>query len=67
MKLKQKRTEVKMTQTDVAQALGIHQVAYGNYELGKRMPKPEMLKRIAQLFHCTVDELLEDEDVQDES
>ena len=62
MKLKQKRIEAKMTQTDVAQALGVHQVTYGNYELGKRMPNPVTLKKIAQIFHCTVDELLEDGD-----
>lgn len=60
MSYKTKRKNLKLTQKDMANMLGITQVAYGNYELGKRQPKPEMLKRIARIFGCSIDELLED-------
>lgn len=65
MNLRPKRKEIKMTQYEVAQILGITQVAYGNYENGKRQPKPEMLKKIARLFGCSVDELLENGEPND--
>lgn len=60
MNLKTKRKQMKMTQKDMGYLLGITQVSYGNYELGKRQPKPEMLKKMARIFGCSVDELLED-------
>ena len=60
MNLKTIRKQMKMTQQEVASHLGVHQVTYGNYELGKRQPKPETLKKLARIFGCTVDELLED-------
>lgn len=62
MNLKTKRKELKMSQTDVAIAVGITQTAYSNYELGKRQPKPKMLKNIATVLNCTVDELIGDDD-----
>ena len=62
MNLKNLRIKAKMTQEEVGKQLGITQCAYGNYELGKRSPKPEMLKKLAQIFDCTVDTLLEDGD-----
>ena len=61
-RLKKIRKANKMTQTDVAKALGITQTAYGNYELGKRNPKPEMLRKMSRIFGCTIDELIEEAD-----
>ena len=52
---------MKLSQQQVADALGIHQVTYGCYELGKRHPKPDMLKKMARFFGCSIDELLEDD------
>lgn len=57
-KLKSKRIEKGLTQAEVANLLGITQVAYGNYELGKRNPKPDMLRKLATIFECTIDELI---------
>ena len=62
LNLKKYRKQMKYTQSDVACLLGIHQVVYGNYELGKRQPKPAMLKQIADVFNCKVDDLFECED-----
>lgn len=60
MNLKTKRQEKKMTQAQIAQKCGISQCAYSYYEIGKRSPKPEMLKKLAIILQCTVDELLAD-------
>ena len=67
MKLKTKRKAMKLSQAQVAKILGITQVAYGNYELKKRQPKPDTLKKLARLYSCSIDELLEDEDDRLES
>ena len=58
MNLKSKRIEKNMTQAEVAERIGITQCAYGNYELGKRSPKPDMLRKLANIFGCTIDELI---------
>lgn len=62
MKMKYYRKMLGYTQKEVATLLGVHQVAYGNYELGKRQPKPGMLKKIADVFNCKVDDLYDSED-----
>ena len=56
--LKTKRLEKGMTQSEVADRCGITQCSYSYYEIGKRQPKPEMLKKLAAVLNCTVDDLL---------
>ena len=58
--LKAKRLEKGMTQNEVADRCGITQCAYSYYEIGKRQPKPEMLKKLATVLDCTVDDLLKE-------
>ena len=60
--MKNKRKETKLSQTEVAEKVGITQSAYSNYEIGKRQPKPMMLKKIATVLDCTIDELIGDDD-----
>ena len=60
MNLREKRIEKKLTQKQVADMCGITQVAYSYYEIGKRNPKPDMLKKFAVVLDCTVDEILKD-------
>ena len=60
MNLKEKRKEKKLTQKQVADLCGITQVSYSYYEVGKRNPKPAMLKKFASVLDCTVDEILQD-------
>lgn len=60
MNLKEKRVEKKLTQQQVADMCGITQVSYSYYEIGKRNPKPAMLKKFASVLDCTVDEILKD-------
>ena len=50
-KLKAARKEKKMTQEQVASAIGIHIVTYGNYELASYSPSLKILEKLAFLFN----------------
>ena len=58
MIFKQKREEVGMTQSELAQKLNVDQSTVCLWETGKTLPRASMLPRIASLFKCSVDELL---------
>ena len=60
MNLKEIRKQKKMTQREVAEACGTTQGAYNHWEIGIRSPKPETLRKIAEVLGCSVDELLAD-------
>lgn len=47
-----------MTKKEVAELLKIDQSTYGKYELGKRQPDSEMLKKLADIFNTSVDYIL---------
>lgn len=57
-KLKLLRKELKKTQTDIANVLGITVSAYGNYELGQREPDNANLVKLARYFNVSTDYLL---------
>ncbi len=48
-----------MLQKDVAQALGVSRATYSNYEAGLRSPDPDMLKKMADFYSVSIDELLD--------
>lgn len=56
-RLKQCRTELKLTQREVAIYCDITEKAYQNYELMTREPKLEVLLRIAEVFQVSLDYL----------
>lgn len=58
MNLKQIRTQHSMTQQEVADAIGCSSIVYGRYENGKRQPSADILIRLAELFHVSIDYLL---------
>ena len=58
-KLKQFRLEKGCTQAELAAKLGISPSTVGMYEQGRRRPDGETLARMAALFGCTTDELLD--------
>ena len=58
MKLKELRIKAHLGQAELAKLLGIAQTTYSGYERGYRKPTPEMLKKLADFFGVTVDELL---------
>ena len=56
--LKTLRKEVGMSQSDLANALGIERSTIAKYETGDRYPDIEMLCKIADVLKVSTDELL---------
>lgn len=52
------RKRAGISQVDLAKALGVTQGAVSQWEMGITSPRPSMLLRLADVFGCTVDELL---------
>ena len=63
-KIKKYREEKKMTQVEVAEVLEVKPATISKYEAGTLEPNIESLKKLAELFEVSVDELLK-EDVFD--
>lgn len=63
-KLKRLRLENEMTQEYVAKRLNVARSTIAGYETKNRQPSHEKLTAIANLFHVSVDYLLDDEFVQ---
>ena len=57
-RLKELRAQAGVSQQIVADALGITQQAYANYESGKREPDNDTLLKLAEFFDVTTDNLL---------
>lgn len=58
-KLREARKAAKMTQKEVAAAIGVTESAYCGYETGKRSPDAVKIKQIADILGVTGDFLLE--------
>lgn len=52
------RTAKGLSQTSVAESLGITRQAYNHYETGQRQPTQEALIKLSNIFGVTVDYLL---------
>lgn len=59
MKLRQARIKNNLTQSEVASKLGVCVSTISQYENCKRKPNITTLKKLTQLFNCTVDDLIE--------
>lgn len=59
--LKSRRKALGFNQTALAEAVGVTPGAVSQWESGLTNPTLEMLVKIAAVLHCTVDELLHDE------
>ena len=62
MNLKEKRIKKGMTQQEVADAVGITDMAVSYYESGQRIPKPAMAKKLGELLGFDWTELYEEDD-----
>lgn len=62
IKIKKYRELNKMTQKDVAEILEVEPGTISKYENGTIEPNIESLKRLAEIFNVTVDELVKDEE-----
>ena len=61
-KIKKYREEKKITQVEVAEILGVKPATISKYEAGALEPNIESLKKLAELFEVSVDELLKEDD-----
>ena len=61
-KIKEYRELNKMTQKDIAEILEVEPGTISKYESGMIEPNIESLKRLAETFNITVDELIKDEE-----
>lgn len=57
-RLRELRTQAGLTQLQLAQQLGITKSVISFYELSERAPSPDVLIRIARIFHVSTDYLL---------
>jgi len=56
--LKNCRKHMNKTQRVVAEELGISEISYQNYELGRREPSIETLTKLADYFGVSIDYLV---------
>lgn len=56
--LKHLRLERGMTQREVADSIDVTAAAITQYESGDREPSIDKLRKLAALFDCTIDELV---------
>ena len=61
-KIKKYREEKKITQVEVAEILGVKPGTISKYEAGALEPNIESLKKLAELFEVSVDELLKEDE-----
>ena len=61
IRLKEIRTEKRLTQQEAADLLGCPRYAYARYERGEREPSIDMLIQLAHCFNVTVDYLIGNE------
>lgn len=58
-KLKQKRIDSKLTMNELGNLIGLAGKTIYQYEADKRKPNYQVLKKIATVFNCSVDELID--------
>lgn len=56
--LRRLRNDHNYTQTQIGDKLNISRQAYSNYETGKRIPDLDILFRIADIYHVTLEQLI---------
>lgn len=48
-------------QEDIANAIGVERSTYSSWELGRSMPKPSQLAMMSEMFNCSVDFLIKND------
>lgn len=64
MNLVTKRLSKNMTQSALAKKLNVSRTTVTMWEKEKSVPNATMLKKIAQVLNCTVDELLKESETE---
>ena len=61
-KIKSYREKRKMTQKEIAEILGVEPATISKYESGMIEPNIESIKKLAETFEISVDELIKEDD-----
>lgn len=61
IEIKTRRKNAKMTQADVGNLVGVKANTVCQWETGERIPHIATLRKLANVFGCTVDDLLQPE------
>ncbi|HFI0063699.1 TPA: helix-turn-helix domain-containing protein [Streptococcus suis] len=64
-RLKELRLSKNLTQSSIANSLGISQQSYARWENGKVTPAPDKLSQIAKFYNVSIDYLLGETDDMD--
>ena len=67
MTMKERREALNLTQTEVAKILGCTASNISFYESGAYRPKYPRAKKLAKIYGCTVEEIMEGCETGDES
>ena len=62
-KIKKYREQNKLTQKDIAEILKVEPGTISKYESGTIEPNIESIKKLAETFNITIDELLKDDEI----
>lgn len=65
MKIRELRETAGLSKTDVAREMGVDLAAVSRWDSGESMPRAAKLPKLAALFHCTIDELFRDPEMQE--
>jgi transcriptional regulator with XRE-family HTH domain len=57
--IKQKRLDARLTQAELARLIGVGQSAVAQWEAGTNNPRLVVLKRMAEVLKCSIDDLAE--------
>lgn len=63
MSLKDRRLKAGKSISDVIRCIGVTDTCVYQWEKGRTTPRPEKLLKLAQLYGCTVEELLRKEEM----
>jgi transcriptional regulator with XRE-family HTH domain len=56
--VKLRREELNLDQTELAQSLGVHQQTVSKWEQAKTVPKPQRIRRLAEILRVEVADLM---------
>ena len=59
--IKNLRLNAKLTQTELAELLGIDQTTVNKWEMGKSSPNIAKLPQLAKVLHCEIGDILTEE------
>lgn len=64
MRLSDRRKETALTQSEVAERIGVSQNTVCTWEIGTRRVPVEFLPKLARLYGCTIEELFDPEELK---